>query len=268
MENPFLKIWMKVFFLTWVFFVLINFFWYLINADSSNSWWWSNLENFAKKDDAIIAHVWVALSTNIWTRFKEMNELPITLYNEVMDAWYIMANKNKASEELINNHMIVLREYLNVLQTDIRHFLNQANDRWFALDSYTAQLEFRHSNANENLRNLIRQRDELRRIYDNAESRIDNIRKELSTNFWWFKSKETIENIDEYLELREESTYARTYIIFINKFIDYYTALNNYNKTLLNTLTLNREALIKNANVIIPQAWSSMLRDLELIINE
>jgi replicative DNA helicase len=64
----------------------------------------------------------------------------------------------------------------------------------------------------------------------------------------------TLTNIDDYLKAIEESNYSRTYIVFVNKFINSYNTLNNYNKILLDTLINNKEILIKNTQVVLPDS--------------
>jgi len=54
------------------------------------------------------------------------------------------------------------------------------------------------------------------------------------------------------LKLKQENTNALTYIIFINKFLNYYVILNEYNKKVLDTLINNKEILIKNTQLVIP----------------
>ena len=66
----------------------------------------------------------------------------------------------------------------------------------------------------------------------------------------------------------QEVNYARAYIVFINKFLNWYTVLNNYNKLLLDTLINNKEILVKNSQVVIPDSWSWLLKDLNLIYDE
>jgi hypothetical protein len=63
-----------------------------------------------------------------------------------------------------------------------------------------------------------------------------------------------LENIDDYLKLVQESNYSRTYIVFINKFLNSYAVLNNYNKLVLDTLINNKEILVKNTQVVLPDS--------------
>ncbi|MBT3726873.1 hypothetical protein HOG21_04145 [bacterium] len=63
-----------------------------------------------------------------------------------------------------------------------------------------------------------------------------------------------MDNIEKYLELKKEYYYSKTYIIYINHFLERYNFLNNYNKRLLDTLINNKDALIKNTYIVLPDS--------------
>lgn len=56
--------------------------------------------------------------------------------------------------------------------------------------------------------------------------------------------------------------------MFLGKFIATYQTMNTYNKTLLDTLINNREALIKNVTVVLPDSGSNLMKPLNLIKTE
>jgi len=247
--------------------MLINFFWYLLNADNESSKIKNN-NTFLSNDIEVVWWVWVAITTNIWTRYKQRQEIPITIYKDVLDIWYIIANKNEASDKIITTNMVILNEYFNILKTDIRWLLSSSNDRSFALNSFIAQLEYRYKVWIENSKTLSMQKTELSKVYNNSNQEIENLKNKISTDFSTFNNKETLLNIDNYLKVREENLNARTYIVFINKFLNYYIVLNNYNKKLLDTLINNKEILVKDSQVIIPDTGWDLLKELKLIYTE
>lgn len=259
----------KVIMLTWVFFVIINYFWYLLNADneSTNSQN-RNIETFKSNDIEEIGSIWVAISTNIWTRYKEMKDTPVKVFKDVIDIWYVLWNQNIAKDKIITVNMVALNEYFNVLKTDIRWLIWTSNDRELTLNAFIAQLEYRYKNWNENQKNLILQRTELLKAYDNSNSEIERLKTKISWDFWNFDNTETIKNIDEYLKVRQENLNARTYIVFINKFINSYQILNEYNKKVLDTLINNKEIIIKNSQLVIPNTWTELLKELKLMYSE
>ncbi|MDD2745816.1 MAG: hypothetical protein PHU93_04730, partial [Candidatus Gracilibacteria bacterium] len=52
---------------------------------------------------------------------------------------------------------------------------------------------------------------------------------------------------------------------FLDKFTAMYTALNSYNRKLLDTLTSNKEALIKNVTVVLPDSGNEFMNKLNLL---
>jgi hypothetical protein len=56
--------------------------------------------------------------------------------------------------------------------------------------------------------------------------------------------------------------------VFINQFIKQHAFLNNYNKWILDTLINNKEAIINQSYVVIPDSGDQYLRPLELIFDE
>lgn len=271
MKKDSFAIWVKIIMLTWVFFVIINYFWYLLNADNENKSTPAsneNLQNFVNKDVEIVWAAWVAISTNIWTRLKQTKDIPVTVTNDVVDVWYIIANQTEAKDKIIATNMVAISEYLNILKTDVKALLSSSNDRSFALNSYISQLEYRYKAWIENSKNLMNQKTELVKSYNESEKELNVLRTQIWKDFSSFNSKNTKSNIDQYLKLKQNSTNAKTYIVFINKFISYYATLNNYNKKLLDTLINNKEILVKNTQVVLPDSWTDLLKDLNLIYDE
>lgn len=268
MNNKFFEVSVRIIVLTWVFFVLINFLWYFWNSKDSVEAASVNKENFESNDIQVMWNVWVALSTNIWTRASEIANSSVSVYKDVFTIWQIIADNRTVQDELITKNMIILNEYLNVLKTNVRWLLNSSNDRVSFLNAFIDQLEYRYKVWVENINTLNLQKSQLLASYNASVQKVENIKQDLAVNYWDLKTTETLENIDWYLETLQEQTYARTYLVFVNKFIDSYNILNNYNKVLLDTLINNKEALIKNTQVVIPDSWSSLLDKLDLIYTE
>lgn len=268
MQTKSLDVIIRVFVLTWVFFVLINIFWYFLTsnekADASNT----NKENFVSNDIDVIWNVWVAIATNIWTRQKEISETPVNLYKNVFSISEIITDNKKAKDEIITTNMLVLNEYLNVLKTDVKALINASNDRSATLNAFIAQLEYRYKMWVENVRTLNLQKTQLTTAFNSSNTKIANIKTKIASDYGKMDTDTTLTNIDDYLYLLQEANYSRTYIVFINKFLNSYAILNNYNKVLLDTLINNKEILIKNTQVVIPDSWSNLLKELNLIYEE
>lgn len=268
MNNKIFQVFIRVFALTSVFFVLINVVWYVFNVKDEAKASTSNKEQFTSNDIEIVWNVWVAIATNIWTRQKSMSETPVTVYKDVMTISQIIWDSSKAQDQIITSNMLILNEYLNVLKTDVKSLLNASNDRSATLNAFISQLEYRYKAWIENANTLKLQKAELTSVYNASARKLDTAKANISTSYWKLDTKGTLENIDEYLKVTQEYNYARTYIVFINKFLNSYAILNNYNKLLLDTLINNKEILIKNTQVVIPDSWSNLLKKLDLIYDE
>lgn len=282
MDKKVIFYFLKITLLTWAFILAINFFTgFLDNLNINNPLKSKedlitkteadkNSDNFVEAwaKDLIIAPIWVAITTNIWTKLKERSEAPANIYSDVMSISYILGNKQIARDKIISQNMIQINEYLNVLKMDLKTSLNQATDRATVLDAYINQLEFRYSSTLENISALKNQRAILASSVKENNTDIEQAKKKMSSDFKIFDSESVIEDVDTYLKARDSYTYARTYIIFIDKFIAYYTYLNNYNKKLLDTLINNKDILVKNSQLVIPDSGSDLLKSLNLIYSE
>ena len=228
----------------------------------------NNNKNYKNTKNAILSGPWVAITTNIWTRFKQNESLPVSIYKEVMSVSEIIWNKQTAKTDLISKNMLIIREYLNVLKIDVKSLIDNSYDKPSTLKVFLQQLKYRYELSVESQKNLIKQRDSLEKDMKISENKINNLKTKISSDFSAFNSEETLENIDNYLKLREEYTYARTYIIFINKFIKQYAFLNDYNKDLIDALINNRDAIVKDSYVVIPNSWAELLKKLDLLYEE
>ncbi|MDR1945308.1 MAG: hypothetical protein LBQ59_04520 [Candidatus Peribacteria bacterium] len=102
------------------------------------------------------------------------------------------------------------------------------------------------------MRALISQRTSLEKEMSSANSQIESLKNKINSDFQKNDATASYENIEKYLELKNKYNYARAYIVYINQFLNDYNALNEYNKRLLDTLINNKDAIIKEAYVVIP----------------
>ncbi|MDD4151348.1 MAG: hypothetical protein PHR68_01925 [Candidatus Gracilibacteria bacterium] len=270
---------LKITGLTFFILIIINLGYYFVgNADFNNLF-----NNTTKKVDItnqndknfvsvgsnkIVASVGVAISTNIGTGLKQVTETPAKAYQDVMDISYILANKQVARDKIISQNMLLLNEYLNILKTDFKTMLNQSNDREKTLDSYISQLEFRYTNSVGYIQTLKNQRSILVTSANQSNTKVESNKTKMGNDFKIFDSQAVITDVDNYLEAKDEYTYSKTYIVFIDKFITYYSLLNSYNKKLLDTLINNRDLIIKNSQLVIPDSGTDLLKKLDLIYTE
>lgn len=266
-----IKDFVKKVLLLWIFLsLLINllvsyFAWFETKEANAQS---TNDINFKRLDNSYLWTTWVAVSLNIWTKTKLSWETPINITSEVLPISFILADKTKSRDKIITSNMLAIAEYLNVVKTDINSLLDQSSDREAMLESYTDELKYRYKITLEHIDVLNKQWSELKAAIQSSEGKISRLKDELSQAYKKLDYDKTQEKLDEYLKERDIFTYANTYLIFVSKFINSYTIINNYNKVYLDTIINNSDALIKNAKIVLPDSWTELLKKLELVKTE
>ncbi len=229
----------------------------------------TNLQQFKWVNNSNLWSIWVAITTNLWTNHKLINELPATIYQDVMSVQEAMFDRKKARDNIIGANMIAVQEYRNVLQTSIKNLIENALNKKDVLEAYISQLEFRYTNTNNQLKKLLEQKNIFEQQMQVSNQKVESIKQKITVDFNNYDENASLENIDEYLEEKQKYYFARTYIIYINQFLREYQYLNAYNKNLLDVLINNKEAIIKDAYVIIPNnGWIEALKALDLLFDE
>jgi hypothetical protein len=163
-----------------------------------------------------------------------------------------ISDKKYANNTTLSNNILLLREYYNVLRTDIKKMISSSYNKRETLNAYIEQLKYRYNNANAQSRILVKKKTQLSQDLKISGERINIIKKKIDSDFKKFDAKATEKNINDLLVLKAEYNYAKTHIIFINQYLKQYQNLNNSNKKLLDTLINNKEAIIKNTQIVIP----------------
>lgn len=207
----------------------------------------------------------MALSLNVGLAKTLKDSTPVRLYADVIPLSSILANKTTGRDKVIASHMIAAQEYINVLQMDVNKTLDQSSDRQAMLESIIDGLKFRGNKTNEYLSSLSNQRTELQAALDSSTRKITDLKAQLTTNYQKMDYDGTQEALDAYIIEKNNETYARSYLVFLDKFSAMYTSLNAYNRKLLDTLTSNREALIKNVTVVLPDSGNDFMNKLDLL---
>lgn len=126
----------------------------------------------------------------------------------------------------------------------------------------------RYKSSALSISSLEKQKNLLLENIRSIESRIEQVKTNMEQDFSQSKVDETLEDVDDYFALRAEYTEAFTDIVFINQFLKQHTFLNEYNTWILDTLINNKEAIINQSYVVIPDSGDEYLRPLELIFDE
>lgn len=169
---------------------------------------------------------------------------------------------------MIAQNMLIIQEYLNLSRSDVKSMLDSSSNRRTTLESYLTQLEMRYKNSALSVQSLEKQKALLVTELDTISTKIENTKVSMEQNFSASLASNTLVDVDAYYALRADYTEAFTDIVFINQFIKQHNFLNNYNKVMLDTLINNKEAIINQSYVVIPDSGDQLLRPLELLFNE
>lgn len=264
----------KVFILSCWLGILFSWIWYYLVLGYTKSSLKleepkTNIETFKQTNNSNLWNISVAIATNLWTNHKLINELPASIFQDVMSFQEAMFDRKKAKDAIIGQNMISIQEYRNVLQTSIKNLIGNALNKKDVLDAYISQLEYRYQNTVNIQKNLLEQRQIFENEMTSANEKIVQIKAKIQQDFNNYDESESLENIDNFLEEKQRYYFARTYVVYINQFLKEYQYLNAYNKNLLDVLINNKEAIIKDAYVIIPNnGWLEALKALDLLFEE
>lgn len=268
--TPIIKSFSKITILTLVFLVIF----YLL-SQVVNTWWWSsdekieNIDNFKSIENYWLNEVWVALNINVWTKFYEWKTKDInSLYNDVVPIYTIKSDRNKTNEIIITKNIDALRDYLNISKINVKSYLDSGDDRKDNYDSLMNQLKIRYKTWYANSKNLSTQIETITTHLEELESSIENIKEAMTLNLKNYNSNWLNKNINDYITIKNEITLMKVYAIFSNRFLSYYNLLNNNTKNTITTLRLNEDAIVKNSYVVVPNEWSNLIRELNLIYGE
>jgi hypothetical protein len=164
--------------------------------------------------------------------------------------------------------MIAINTYLNVLKTDIVGLLDRATDRAAVLDEHISLLKSYGNKTNERLIILEEQIADLRALISKNTNDVNAAKNVMQTTYEGFDYSGVDGAIDTYTKAKQEDIRARVYLVYLEKFQKTYLLLQAQNVKILDTLTTNREALIKRSMVVIPSSGTALLKELNLIQTE
>jgi len=226
----------------------------------------NNQYNFKKSNVIMLSNIWVALSTNIGIKYKQRQTQ--NLYKELPVIAKIISTKQYANKTNSTVHLLNIKEYYNVLNTDIKKMVLWSYNKKETLEAYIEQLKYRYDNANLQIKWLLKKKQNLLANLKKYSDSISKIKIKINKDFKNFDVNATQKNINNLLINKNDYNYSRTYLILTNQYISQYNSLNRANKILLKTLTTNKEAIIRNTHIVIPKTWINSLRKLDLIIDE
>lgn len=230
-------------------------------------------ENSDIYNSAYSANFWnigVALSTRVGIWFQDSSSKVKAgwFYKEISEIGTTVEERRQIRSSMIAENMLIISEYLNLSRTDVKWILDSSSDRRSTLEGFISQLEMRFKNSAMSIASLEAQKTKLVSHLSQIEWKIESVKNNMETHFSTSNASETLDDVDDYIALRQEYTESFTDIVFINQFLKQHAFLNNYNKGILDTLINNKEAIINQTYVVIPDSGDQYLKPLELIFDE
>ena len=246
-------------FLSLILFYRISIF--LVNANNSIKSENKNSSNYKSILVSDISKSGVAITTNIWTKYKKSSTINSAIYEEYFSIEEIKKNKKMAQDNLISNNLIAIKEYQALLRTDFKAYLNNSTDRKKTFEAIYWQLSVRLNNWINTVKILTAEMDSI-------DNKLKSIKQKITVDYKKADWDAISKDIEEYLLLKNDYTFVRTYVVFINSFLNYYKVLNEYNSKLLNIFNSNKDAIIKWSYVVLPSGWTEILKDYWLLYTE
>ncbi len=222
---------------------------------------------YASATEQNYSQIWVAIGTWVGIRYDSISA-NIQVYGEEARLWETPEERKTIREKLLRENMMIIKEYLGLVKTDVLVVLDESENRRSTLDSLISQLELRYRNAATSMINLQDQKNLLMWQMQGDSTEIEQVKTQMSTDFTQNDVPAVIQDVDTYIELRDRITSDRTDVILINQFLAQYNFLNQYNKKLLDTLINNREAIISESYVVIPDSGDDFLKQFKLLYEE
>ncbi len=242
------------------FRVVTAFFW---EVDISEE----NKYNFKSANSSELGNVWVAVSTNVGIRFQE-RQRQLAWNNAWITLWELSWDALADREEVLSVNILALREYNNLMKTDVKQLLADSGNRKKALDGYISQLETRYKNGVENGRALEMQQAKLEADMASALEQVKIHKAEMSAGLKAHDTDAIMVAMDNYLIETNNYNIAQSNLMFVKYFVTKYLEFSFKNKNLLDTLINNKQALANGSFIVIPDSWADLLKDLNLIYDE
>ncbi len=225
-----------------------------------------NKYNFKSAASSELWNVWVAVATNIWIRFEQNKNSSTT--SSSIRLGMLSGDTLKDREEVLRINILALKDYNNLMRTDVKKLLSSSSNKSKALDSFISQLELRYTNGVQNGRNLELQVAKLETDMENALIAVRVHKAEMAAGLKAHDTDAIMEAMDKYLIETNNYNIAQSNLMFAKYFVRKYLEFSVQNQILLDTLINNKDALSSGSFIVIPDSGTDLLRDLNLIFDE
>ena len=226
-----------------------------------------NKYNFKSAASSELWNVWVAVSTNIWIRF-EQNRNTTTSGNSNIKLGILSGDTLADREEILSVNILALKDYNNLMRTDVRELLSSSSNKSKALDSFVSQLELRYKNGVQNGRALELQVAKLEADMAAALEKVAQHKAEMAAGLKAHDTDAIMIAMDNYLIETNNYNIAQSNLMFARYFVQKYLEFSVKNKVLLDTLINNKDALSNGSFIVIPDSGTDLLKSLNLIFDE
>jgi hypothetical protein len=209
------------------------------------------------------------MSLSVGQRDKQLVSTTIDLTdNNSVSIAEVISNPTVGQQKLIGTNMLAISTYANVLSTDILRLLDSAPDRGEALSEHIALLKSYYTRTDERIKVIDTQISDLGGIVTSVNDSATQAKSVMQSSYVGYDYSGVDVAIDNYIKARNADTQARIYLVYLQKFKQSYQALQSRNLKLLDTLSVNKEPLIKRSTVVIPDSGSDIVKQLKLIQSE
>lgn len=252
--------------LTVIFAVVINFSWEYFAAMLGYHAQAQNDENFEKANIVYVGNTATAFSLRVGGIKSENNSLAST--DNTISIAEVLSNPTGGQQKLIASNMIAVTAYANALKTNILELVDSSNNRASALDNHISLLKSYYVKTQDRLAVIADQKAELKAILSESTDAQGGAKTTLQNSYTTFDYSWVDGAIDDYLSAKNVDARARIYMIYLDRFEKSYTALQNKNKKVLDAIVNNRDGIIKQNVVVIPDTGSDIVKELWLIQSE
>ena len=226
-----------------------------------------NKYNFKSATSSELGNVWVAISTNVWIRFEQNKNASSDQSSNMRLgtlSWDTLADR----EKILSVNILALKDYNNLMRTDVKELLSTSSNKSKALDSFISQLELRYKNGVQNGRALELQVAKLEADMEAALEKVAQHKDEMAAGLKAHDTDAITTAMDLYLIETNNYNIAQSNLMFAKYFVRKYLEFSVQNKVLLDTLINNKEALSNGSFIVIPDSGTDLLKSLNLIFDE
>lgn len=254
---------------TLVFAVLINFGWDYFSSLNKNSADAHNNATFESADIHYLGNTAAALSLRIGgavskTQYSNLGNVA----DNTISITEVLQNPTAGHQKLIEANMAAIMSYADILKMDIMAMLENASNRWTALDNHISLLKSYYLKTQDRLAIIKEQKQEIRALLSTTDSQETNAKATLQESYNQLEYSGIDGAIDAYLEAKNTSYRVKIYNIYLDRFDKSYQALQTKNRKILDAIINNRDGIIKKSVVVIPDTGTDIIKELGLIQSE